>query len=511
MRETGLLMRELLKHKLGHPAVLPPTPMLDSVSCEAHPPGKSSHTGIGTAGSVENGSTNGGLGILNNGNENGLHTVSDRGLLGIGQPPQRAHQAIEPQGFANGVAFNIGSISQPVTVAPLQPDNKPGVTESSPPVPGLSHLVEPQEHHQQHHYGGPSSGDLPPPTTAGTPMFRDTSQPSHMADAPRNASYSMPSQHPPAQSPHLSPNQQDEHEMAPVPAPVPGPAGPVPASTYVFPAQYTNFHQLGYVRPPGITAQQQQAILHQQAQQQQQILAQIQRQQMSRQAMSYYAQQQQMPGGMHPPGGRIASATATAGRPRPFYTFNTVANMPTAEDDPASSDPLTHSQPQMSPNAAQLARMQRAQSMGMYMRQVSGQPSTSPVNATFPGQHFNGVTTPSLGQNPFLGAAALSIPAPASGAAPSNSGFGGGGGGGGLPAGGIPSGGSMTPSMYVYGEPSPFSATFPTVPGGEVPSPFSFAPPEMDTGGVGRARWGEEDADEESLREVTPGRRFEDR
>lgn len=550
VRENALISRELLKHFLGQPTAMPPTPTLDTGLSETPPPGRSSCTGVGTAGSVENRPTHSGLGPISQA-QHGINSVGDRELLGIGHPPQHhTQQAIESHGFANGVTFNIGSLTQPVTVSAL-PDRSE-MSTSSPAVPGSAHLPESQQQqqqHHQHHFTSQPSAELQQAHgTTGTHMYRDTSQ-AHMSGTPSNPSYSLPVQQPTIQTPHLSSAQEDQE----IP---PGPAAPVQAQSYIYAgATYNNFHQGGYVRPP-MTMQQQQAYLQQQQQQQHMALVARSQQQAAIAARNFYGQyQQEMPGGMASPGNRIMAATPTMGRPqRPHQYVNvnpSATTIQAAEDaersasDSAAAAMHAQAQAQLSPAATQFARMQRAPSAmshtshanhaGLvgYMRQVSGQVSTSPSTATFPGhpahaaQEYGGVATPSLGADPFVGAVGIQMTAGrqsanasatnanSSPAVVTNNVFGGGGGGGvgGLPSGStdIASGGSsgiVTPSMpslYYNNEPSPFTATFPTVGGGtgQLPSPFAFAHPEME----GRSRWGEDEGDEEKMREVTPGRR----
>lgn len=524
MRETGLIMRELLKMKLGQPASMPLTPTLDAGFPNAGQ--EATSQARGTPRLAENGPPTGALDLLHNPTENDLPNTGNRSTLGMGQPPQRPPipQPNNPIGFSNGVTFNIGPITQPVTVAPLPPpDRKMETANASPGIPGSALPPEGHHHHplQQPHFAGSSSGDPHPPSApASTPIFRDASQPL-MSDTPRNPSFPMPGQHTSIQTPQIPPTQHENQNMASAPSPVP----PQGVHGYMLHNQaYANFPQ-GFVRP-SLTPQQQQA-LHQHLQQQQQqaqIMAQLQRQAaMARHASPYYAQHQQIVG-MHP-SMRAASGNPTMGRPpRPFLggmNMGLGIIPPGDEAERSASDPLPHgNQPRMSPNV-QLERMQR-QAMG-YMRQMSGPMSTSPNNPTtdFPSQQFSGATaTPSL-QNPFLGAMGLSMsPPPANGvSAVPNSGAGGFGGGNGngapAPAPAAPSGAATndmgTPNMYnLYAEPSPFSPTFAGVPGGgEINSPFSFAPPEIDAGGC-RPRWGEEEEEqEEPLREVTPGKRFD--
>ncbi|BEJ17260.1 hypothetical protein CspHIS471_0606610 [Cutaneotrichosporon sp. HIS471] len=527
MRETGLIMRELLKVKLGQPASMPPTPTLDGGVTGAACESTSQPAGVPRPG--ENGLSAGSLGLFHNNTENRPSTIppniGDRGILGIGQPPPRVpiNAPNNSISYANGVAFNIGSITQPVTVAPLPlPEVKVESANPSPVLPSSAHQSE-GHHHPLHplNLTGSSHGDPHPPPSAPTtnPMFRDASQPL-MSDTARNPSFPMPGRHTSIQTPQIPSTQQEDQNMTPGPAPGP----PQGVHGYMLPNQtYTLFPQ-NFMRP-ALTPQQQQQAIHQHMQQQQQqqaqIMAHFQRQSaMARQGSPYYAQHQQM-AGLHP-GIRTATSNPAMGRPpRPFMNINTGLGIMTPGDEAerSASDPPAHtSPPRMSPSVQQFERLQR-QAVG-YGRQASGQVSASPSNPTtnFLPHQFPGPGQAQLAQNPFLNPMGLSMPTQqANGVAapqPVVGGFGVGPPPGAAPT--MPSGaatnGIGTPNMYnLYAEQSPFSTTFAGVSGGnEIPSPFSFAPPEMgEGGGVGRPRWGEEEADEEPLRELTPGNRFD--
>ncbi|GMK57175.1 hypothetical protein CspeluHIS016_0400090 [Cutaneotrichosporon spelunceum] len=521
MRETGLIMRELLKVKLGQPASMPPTPTLDAGVADASP--ESTCQPGGTPTPAENGLSAGALGLFhNNTTDNRAPTmppnIGDQSILGIGQPPPRVpvNTSNSSMSFANGVAFNIGSITEPVTVAPLPPpEAKVESTNPSPPLPGSAHQSQGHYHPLQlPNLDASATGDPHPPLSAHTPtpMFRHTSQPI-MSETSRNTSFSMPSgQHTSIQTPQIPSTQHEDQNMAPTPATAPPQGG----HGFTLPNQaYSPFPQ-SFMRP-ALTPQQQ-AIQQQiqQQQQQAQIMAQFQRQTaMSRQSSPYYAQHQQMMAGLHPSLRTVSGNPVMTRPPRPLMNINSCLGImpPGDEAERNGPDPLAHAiQPRMSPNVQQLERLQR-QALG-YARQMTGQqsnPATNFLPSQFPGPA-------PLAQNPFLGTMGLTMSPPEANRVGATNHVTSDSCGGPPPTQALtmPSGaatnGMSTPNMYnLYVEPSPFSATFPGMSGAnDMPSPFSFAPPDMgEGGGVSRSRWGEEDADEEPLREVTPGKRLD--
>lgn len=585
LRETGLLMRELLKHKLGQPACMPPTPVLDaSASLSGPPPPPQAGGGAMNGPEALVGADRTGTSM-----RNGL--VHDRSQLGLGQPPRPP----EPQshGFANGVTFNIGSLQQPVTVA------LPGKADSSPvAATGTGALIEtPQPQPPQHqHYTPPdppqsqpqSHPTTTPPTYRASPLGTETPR-----LPPSQNQYGLA--HP---NPIQAPMPQEDHEAS-APAPAPPPAAPVPpVPPYML--QYPTYPQ--YSRP-GISPQQQ-ALLHQQAHQAQQahqqqaqqaqqqaqqaqMMAQLQRQVMARQYLQPHLNMAGMPRILSTPAIRPPQAPPV----RPYMIPGAGGGGMGMKQEP---DDAAGFHGQMS--AAQLQRQvgmaeMAGAGMGGYLRQAGGQMSAEqsyppPQSGQSQAQQQHqyqgqqpqaqqyGIVTPSLAQNPFVGALGLPIPmgtgfgtananangvggndGGGNGAGGGGGGADGGGGGGGSGGGGMggetgrggggggdgaggglggggggPGGGAMTPSMYVYDQ-SPFFQAVGLGAGGEMASPFSFAPPEVDLGGGvgggggggagggggqgggggdgGQVGGGEGEGGEDQLREITPGRRFE--